>query len=192
MASIETTPRQDLNSTMQRSKFMEEKQAETDRIRITQESVNFSAANRQYTFGHGDRFRSTLKVNNERVGYDLPSTLGRRTCSFGVGMRFQTPDQLRINRQDSKYTMIMTDLASPPPGSYNLLSDFDIGNKKLTNTTKAGLYSFGISHKHYKKVYMPHQKTSVAHPDAVPGPGHYNPSINTVAHEPQGALTTKF
>lgn len=26
----------------------------------------------------------------------------------------------------------------------------------------------------------------------MPGPGHYNPAINTVGHEPQGALTTKF
>lgn len=26
----------------------------------------------------------------------------------------------------------------------------------------------------------------------MPGPGHYNPAINTVGHEPHGALTTKF
>lgn len=57
---------------------------------------------------------------------------------------------------------------------------------------KAGLYSFGISHKHYEKVYIPGQKTSVQHPDAVPGPGHYHVVMNTVAHQPHGALTTKF
>lgn len=172
-----------MNSTLQRSKFLPEREAETDRIRITQESVNFSQANRQYTFGHGDRFRSTIKVTTDRIGYDLPSTLGRRTCSFGIGPRFQTPDTIRMIRQAE---------SSPPPGSYQLISDFDVGNKKLTNTTKAGLYSFGIGHKHYRKVYIPGQKISVAHPDAVPGPGHYNPAINTVGHEPQGALTTKF
>ena len=91
MASMETTPRDDLNSITNenRSKFMP---ADTDRIRITTESVNLSAPNRQYTFGIGDRFRSTFKHNHEKVGYDLPSTLGRRTCSFGIGKRFQTPD----------------------------------------------------------------------------------------------------
>lgn len=73
-----------------------------------------------------------------------------------------------------------------------MISDFDIGNKKLTQTTKAGLYSFGISHKHYEKVYIPGQKTSVAHPDSIPGPGHYNPSNGNTAHLPQGKLTTKF
>ena len=163
--------------------------SETERVRVTQESVNFSKSNRHFTFGIGERFRSTIKHNTEVIGYDLPSTFGKsRTCSFGIGKRFK----LRNNRQDSKSTLIIIILASPEPGAYKLISDFDIGNQKKTMLTKPGLYSFGIPHSYYKKVYIPGQKHSSEHPDAIPGPGQYNPLINTVAHEPQGALVTKF
>ena len=39
----------------------------------------------------------------------------------------------------------------------NLLgSDFDVGNPGLVSSkTKGGIYSFGISHEAYRKVYLP-------------------------------------
>lgn len=44
-------------------------------------------------------------------------------------------------------------IASPPPGQYNLPSDF--GNSASNAMKKAHLYSFGAPHSVYKKVYNP-------------------------------------
>jgi len=46
-------------------------------------------------------------------------------------------------------------IASPPPGQYNLYSDFDIGKPGGISVTKPHLYSFGASHEVYKNVYIP-------------------------------------
>ena len=51
-------------------------------------------------------------------------------------------------------------LGSPPPGSYNLKSEFEIGRPGTSNTTtKGGIYSFGIGRDKYEKVYMPSRRT---------------------------------
>lgn len=44
---------------------------------------------------------------------------------------------------------------SPDPGHYDLKSDFDIGKPGTANSTKRGIYSFGIGRDSYKKVYLP-------------------------------------
>jgi hypothetical protein len=50
-------------------------------------------------------------------------------------------------------------LGSPPCNKYDLPSDFDIGKPGTANfSKKAGMYSFGISHEFYKKVYIPEVK----------------------------------
>jgi len=106
------------------------------------ETINFSTAKQKYSFSKGARFPSVAKKHTDSIGYDLPSTKTKRTTGFGHGKRFQTPMQ---QRQDS-----------PPPGSYTLMSEFDIGKPGTAiNSKKAGLYSFGISHDFYKKVYLP-------------------------------------
>ena len=52
--------------------------------------------------------------------------------------------------------MIDLNLDSPPPGLYELKSDFDLGKPGSVSTTnKAGVYSFGIWREFYEKVYLP-------------------------------------
>ena len=64
-------------------------------------------------------------------------------------------------------------IESPPPGQYNLLSDFDVGNPKKSAITKGHLYSFGAPHNVYKKVYNPDCPNPV-NVELLPGPGTYN------------------
>lgn len=71
-------------------------------------------------------------------------------------------------------------LDSPPPGTYQLMTDFDVGNPKKSRMTKSGCYSFGISHKAYQRVYMPNQKHRALDTHEIPGPGHYKTKMFTV------------
>jgi hypothetical protein len=87
------------------------------------------------------------------------------------------------NRNDSKLFFDSNFLDSPPPGHYRLVSDFDIGNsKKLMGMTKSHLYSFGASHKVYKKVYNPENPITMD-TEQLPGPGHYNNRLKTIGTE---------
>ena len=77
--------------------------ADTDRVRITNDSVNFSQSNRKFSFGIGERFKQTRQPpSGDLIGYDLPSTLGGKTCSMGIGKRFQTPELTRVKLGDRK------------------------------------------------------------------------------------------
>ena len=72
---------------------------------------------------------------------------------------------------------------SPPPGTYNLTSDFDIGNPKTgTSVSKSHLYSFGGPHSIYKKVYNPECPSSID-TEHHPGPGAYNDKYRTIGTE---------
>lgn len=52
------------------------------------EAANSSTAKQKFSFPKSDRFRSQLKTSlNEKVSYDLPSTLIGRGTSFGFGGR---------------------------------------------------------------------------------------------------------
>lgn len=121
------------------------------------DTVNNSTAKQKFSFGKEARFPSvTKKIHNQSIGYDLPSTLKKRGCSFGVGTRFKTPDQLR--QRSSKLSLFVSNISvdSPPPNSYNLKSEFDVGHPGgSTSNTKAGLYTFGIGRQAYAKVYLP-------------------------------------
>jgi hypothetical protein len=68
-----------------------------------------------------------------------------------------------------------------------LPSDFDIGKRGKPGTAnfsqKAGMYSFGISHEYYKKVYVPENKQT---PDeCTPGPGAYDSKYKTIGTDGQ-------
>ena len=80
-------------------------------------------------------------------------------------------------------------LGSPPPGTYQLPSDFDIGNKRKTLKTKSGVYSFGAPHSVYKKVYLPHAASAAVDGSKVPGPGHYDVKMGTTGFQHPGSLT---
>ena len=68
---------------------------------------------------------------------------------------------------------------SPPPGLYQLKSEFDIGKPGTSShVTKNHIYGFGISHKAYNKVYRPHQLAQSS--SDTPGPGHYVPEIYNI------------
>lgn len=60
---------------------------------------------------------------------------------------------------------------SPPPGQYNMNSEFDIGSKTANLlSTKSHLYSFGQPFAVYKKVFNP--ENPVGHGlELLPGPG---------------------
>jgi hypothetical protein len=64
-----------------------------------------------------------------------------------------------------------------------MISDFDIGNaKNKFGRTKSHLYSFGASHKVYKKVYNPDCPQKVDN-NAQPGPGQYSFKIKSIGTE---------
>ena len=100
MASLDVSPRPQHNLTA--SKFGNSG-SDTDRIRITNDSVNFSQSNRKFSFGIGERFKKTPQTAaGDLIGYDLPSTLGGKKCTMGIGRRFQTPELTRIKLGDRK------------------------------------------------------------------------------------------
>jgi hypothetical protein len=67
------------------------------------------------------------------VSYDLGSTLKKRGHGFGTDQRFQIP----VCDKEKQW--------SPPPGSYEIKSDFEIGKPgTTTHTSKNHIYSFGI------------------------------------------------
>ena len=113
-------------------------------VRITHNAVNFSKANRQPSFGIGKRFPSVKKPYTDSIGYDIPSTIEKKTCTFGHGNRFATPEIIRERKEKSSKYFEVKLIESPPPGSYRLISDFDVGNERKSKITKSGVYSFGI------------------------------------------------
>lgn len=46
-----------------------------------------SVSKQKYSFPKSNRFREQMKILNDKVGYDLPSTLQSRATSFGYGER---------------------------------------------------------------------------------------------------------
>lgn len=69
-------------------------------------------------------------------------------------------------------------IASPDPGVYNLISDFDIGKPGTANIgTKRGIYSMG------KKIKSPDDPMSKMEKyDGLPGPGAYTSKLMTIGH----------
>ncbi len=51
------------------------------------DNTNTSTAKQKFSFPKSDRFRGQKSPLNERVSYDLPSTLIQRATSFGYGDR---------------------------------------------------------------------------------------------------------
>lgn len=98
----------------------------------------------------------------------------RRTCGFGHGPRFATP----LNNERNK---------SPEPGAYVLKSDFAKPGTSASRRDKGHMYSFGCPHEKYRKVYVPGCK--ICHDsDAIPGPGHYTNTHNTMGTEGKSFL----
>lgn len=66
---------------------------------VTQyETINFSTSKQKYSFGKGQRFPSVMAKANNQIGYDLPSTMNKRSPGFGVGNRFHTPLAMRSSK----------------------------------------------------------------------------------------------
>jgi len=115
-----------------------------------------------------------MKIATDVTGYDLPSTMKKRTCSFGVGNRFKSTCE---QRERSK---------SPPPGSYQLPSDFAKPGT-ANSAAKGHVYSFGIGRNHFDKVYNP-ARTVINDPD-IPGPGTYSSKVKAIGTD---GRKTKF
>ena len=84
-------------------------------------------------------------------------------------------DQVSINIELYRYKFFICFfwIDSPPPGMYNIKSEFDVGKPgSVSHVTKSNVYGFGIGHRAYDKVYLPHKKRE-NDPDC-PGPGKYN------------------
>ena len=54
---------------------------------ITYEQANSSVSKQKFSFPKSNRFSDQVRILNEKVGYDLPSTLQTRGTSFGYGER---------------------------------------------------------------------------------------------------------
>ena len=61
-------------------------------------------------------------------------------------------------------------------------SDFEYKKPGTAGSTKAHLYTFGVSREKYKKVYLPHKKEAVDS-EALPGPGTYTNKFMTLGTE---------
>jgi hypothetical protein len=57
------------------------------------ENTNNSTAKQKFSFPKSDRFNGQKAPLNERVSYDLPSTLIGRATSFGYGERSGGKDE---------------------------------------------------------------------------------------------------
>ena len=54
------------------------------------ENVNFSTAKQKYSFSKSARFHSNnYESSVDNTGYDLPSTISKRSAGFGIGNRFK-------------------------------------------------------------------------------------------------------
>ena len=83
--------------------------------------------------------------------------------------------------QQYTYAYFLISIESPPPDTYRLPSDFDVGRVSPKNhRTKKGLYSFGIGRKYYEKVYI---KGKQPRDPQIPGPGTYVPKNYTIGTE---------
>jgi hypothetical protein len=51
----------------------------------TFDQANFSTSKQRFSFGKEQRFQSPRKLATDVVSYDLPSTIKKKTCSFGIG-----------------------------------------------------------------------------------------------------------
>ena len=132
---------------------------------IYENSIN-SSAKQKYSFPKSDRFRSTVRPLNERVSYDLPSTLIGRATSFGYGER--SPGSSRRGKQS--LIRIMSALESPSPDKYEVKVGFDSLMSTRRNIDKT--FCFATGREQYEKVFMP-GKSNFPDP-IVPGPGTYN------------------
>lgn len=84
------------------------------------------------------------------MNYTLPTALGNRAPSFGVGDRFN-------DRHDRSSKIIKTVLNylvdNPSPDSYRVGSAFEFNPEASFSKSKA--YTFGVSRAAYDKVYIP-------------------------------------
>ena len=114
-------------------------------------------------FGKEERMPAIRKVVNQSIGSDLRSSINERACGFGIGSRFKSPELVRQSQ-------------SPPPGSYDLPSDFRLNTQE---SPKRNCFSFGISHKAYSKVYIP---GLVQSNNNSPDPGKYTNDYLNISH----------
>lgn len=101
---------------------------------------------------------------NQSIGTDMRSSISTRAAGFGFGARFKSPSPARQGLQ------------SPPPGSYDLPSDFRVATAE---SPKRNCFSFGISHKAYEKVYVPGM---VTYNYDAPDPGKYTNEYLNISH----------
>lgn len=87
------------------------------------EAANTSISKAKYSFPKSDRFRGSIKASlNEKVSYDLPSTLIGRATSFGFGTRSKNE---AIKRRKFEQQHNFSFLESPSPDTYNLNIGFE-------------------------------------------------------------------
>ena len=110
-----------------------------------------------YSMPQGERFNSHQKSNSTSSMYNLNNTLGKKTCSFGIGKK-GVFSRKWVNDTGAK----------PEPGHYDRQSDFDKNNLSK---------SFGIPHDAYKRVIPCGQPEfmSIEIAKKIPGPGTYKP-----------------
>ena len=84
------------------------------------------------------------------------------------------------------YPIIYLD-KSPEPGAYELKSDFAKPGSSQSKRDKQHMYSFGVPHEKYKKVYIPGAKM-YQDSHLLPGPGHYKNTHQTMGTEGKSFL----
>ena len=127
---------------------------------ITYDLVSTSPAKLKYSFGGlNNRFAKIKKPITQVVGYDLPTTKTKKTCSFGIGERFASTSPGR------KRTSVDT--------FYEVPSVFNVDNTTSTfaNHMNGTTFCFGAGRDDLKKQVL-HPKN--LGPDKLnPGPGTY-------------------
>jgi len=62
------------------------------------ENTNNSTSKQKFSFPKSDRFSGHKAPLNERISYDLPSTLIERAISFGIGERSGRKDEATVSK----------------------------------------------------------------------------------------------
>jgi len=122
--------------------------------------TNSSPAKHLFSFPKAQRFGGDIRVMNENVSYDLPTTFSKRAPSLGYGDR----------------SSFIPTSDTPAPTTYPPKSDFDHGHPH------GRAFTFGIAREAYSKVYV---KENPPSDKSIPGPGAYQiqPKIGNEAQK---------
>lgn len=140
---------------------------------ICNSQVNTSSSKQLFTFPKDERFKQSSPYCSN-ASYDLPSEFRNRNSNV------QVPTTFGVMRPELFYCK--EKLARPSPDRYSLTSEFDTKGLKRLSKSQQSHYStctFGTGRESYNKVVSHLGYNYEVHDPAKPGPGWYQPKLNS-------------